>query len=98
MDRNQSGWNITAFNRPTADRYTRSSPDEVRGYEQLAAWGTKILHTKQDADALYEERQDGNFVLPPGTYSWGEYGQWTITIDFHRQVQTAFRTSPAVRY
>ena len=37
MDRNQSGWNVTAFDRPTADRYTRSSPDEVRVYEQLAA-------------------------------------------------------------
>ena len=88
MDRNQSGWNITAFNRTTADRSTRSSPAEAQGYEQLAAWGAQLLHSDSDADALYEQRQDENLVLPSGTYSWGEYGQWVITIDYHRQVQS----------
>ena len=37
MDRNQAGWNITAFNRPNqTDRYTRSTPDEIRKYHELA--------------------------------------------------------------
>jgi hypothetical protein len=107
MDRNQSGWNITAFNRPnTTDRYTRSSPDEVRGYEKLAGWGAKLLQSSGEddwsggqygsgANALYEQAQDESVVLPSGTYSWGEYGQWIITIDYHRQVRES--ALPALR-
>ena len=96
MDRNQSGWNITAFNRATADRYTRSSPAEVLGYEQLAAWGMKLLRSGEDADALYDRPQDDNLVLPSGTYSWGEYGQWVITIDYHRQVAITYHEEQPV--
>lgn len=89
MDRNQPGWNITAFNRANADRYTRSSPAEIRGYEELAAWGTDMLRPAEDQDALYEQPKDKDTVLPSGTYSWGEYGQWIITVDPQRQVQTS---------
>ena len=92
MDRNQSGWNITAFNRPhQTDRYTRSSPEEVAGYEELAEWGREQRHLAAEGnDAMHGGARSQDVVLPSGTYRWGEYGQWVITIDFHKQVAVTY--------
>ena len=72
MDRNQAGWNITAFNRPhQSDRYSRSSAGEIRSYDELS-----------------EGRRGPK--LKWGSYRWGEYGQWVISIDKFNQVAVTY--------